>query len=98
MGADNWTLCPRCQSVDEVDKLKKKLEDSYGKIPAKEYLKLVSDLDKLKDKRRELPSESVAEYYELGITKEGKFYISYSAECRNEGCGFKHNFKHEEKL
>jgi hypothetical protein len=47
------------------------------------------------------PDQTLREDYEIGIY-EGEFYIRYKGHCqpgeRYGGCGFKHTFKHDEKI
>jgi hypothetical protein len=36
------------------------------------------------------------EDYEIGMLRDGEFYVYYRGECAD--CGFKHEFRHEENL
>lgn len=92
MSADNWTYCPRCRErTDKLNETRIKAPGkAYGKVAQDIYLKLLEDAKKL------VPyDESLREDYEIGIDKEGKFYVDYSAGC---DCGFKFQYKHEEKI
>lgn len=93
MSADNWTLCPRCLKTcsEEWEKYLAETRASYGKVPASDYIEAIAKAEKplrLEDTFRE--------DYEIGITKDGKFIVSYGGSC--ERCGFKHEFKHEKQL
>jgi len=92
MSTDNWGTCPKCGGVDseEWERDKKKLEESYGKIPADEYLDLLAAfLAAFTEEPDEV--ETLREDYELGIL-DGEFYVIYHAGCTK--CGFKYEFKH----
>jgi predicted Zn-ribbon and HTH transcriptional regulator len=99
MSADNWTQCPKCKKnkEDECDELDKQVVVSYGKIPADDYISLVEKSSKLADqlKNRTVPEDTLREDYELRI-RDGEFSVSYYASCKT--CGFKFEFKHEEKV
>lgn len=97
MGADSWTICPKClinareANAGAQARRQEKLDAAYGKVSAAEYLKLL-----------EAPAppeveveETFAEYLEAGLTKAGKFYIRYSGGCRK--CKFKFDFAHEQQ-
>ena len=93
MGADNWATCPKCLKAaqDRKDKEIKKADDSYGKIPADAYLKLreAAAVPVLID-------QTFREDYEIGIDKEGGFYVSYSGSCAK--CGLKYSHKYTEQI
>lgn len=91
MIADNYRKCPCCLAKEtaRVNAAVAKVAASYGVVSAADY----DDL-KAACQRRVTP-ENLAEYYELGVDRDGKFFVSYSCCCRE--CGFKHTFKHEEQ-
>ncbi len=95
MSADNWADCPRCKKQAELkfNTKVKRLADSYGNMSEDDYLGLRDEVAK----GLNVPKETLSEYYELGIYKD-KFGVSYKAECRTQGCGFGHTFKHDEEL
>lgn len=85
MSADAWRECPRCK-----DQLEEILKNSYGKVSAEEYLRIVSETE---DRIEETPFR---EDYEILMDDEGEFYINYHGECTQ--CGLKHKFKHTEQV
>lgn len=99
MSADNWTQCPRClvtnkAKADELDKI---ASEAYGKVSAEKFDQLRQDAFSFR-KAITLDgnfTETLREDYEIGI-QNGEFSVGYYAEC--ETCGFKFEFKHEEKV
>jgi hypothetical protein len=96
MSADNWRVCPRCLAIAKAKYFadKQRVEDAYGQVGMEEYLKLVTGLG-------EPPTffgkpESLREDYEIILTVNGEFFISYV--CRCENCDFRHEFNHIEEL
>lgn len=94
MGADNWAVCPQCldKTVQARVNALKIAEDSYGKIPAEEFIKR-------RDEAVAMPlqvKESLAEYEHLGITPEGLFYIEYNSSCNN--CGFSFLYTYDQQV
>ena len=78
MSADAWEDCVFCSKND-----KKKLKDSYGKIPQKEYEKLKKELS--------IPEGATVRLdYEVAIV-DGELYINASAQCQT--CGATWSFK-----
>lgn len=94
MSADNYSACPRCvKELEAAATLALMMaDDAYGKVDRQTYAYLEVQADKAQ-KASEEPPDTLEEYYEIGIDDAGKFYVHYSAECRN--CTFKHEFKHE---
>ena len=93
MSANNWRTCPRCmkQALETKDRLQKQATESYGKIPVDEYVKFQ------KAAERDISlEETLREDYEIGIDVTGDFSASYRAHCSS--CGFKYEFKHNEKV
>lgn len=92
MSADNWAVCPNCKVMKECAfaKTEREVKESYGKIPAEEYLAALKALTP-PDLKQEFRED-----YELGVTADGEFYVSYSGTCRD--CGFNHVYKHSEQL
>ncbi|GAF68325.1 unnamed protein product, partial [marine sediment metagenome] len=45
MSADNWRECPKCSkdAIARKEALANKVIESYGKIPAEEYLSLIAE-------------------------------------------------------
>lgn len=90
MSADNWTYCPRCTKsfFQKRKKFYQKIEDSYGTIPAIEYMDLIE-----KAKNPVKQEETLREDYEIGH-QNNEFYIIYKACCQK--CDYTFKFKHEE--
>lgn len=91
MSADNWAICPKCQRLadDNKEKLENKLERSYGKIPAEEYLNL------LEESRQPVKLDfTLREDYEIGI-QNNEFYVRYKGNCK---CGFNYEYKYDKVI
>lgn len=89
MSADAWRVCPNCKVVAETA-YAEKISQSYGKVTAEEYLKLVAAT-----KMPEL-HESLREDYELGTYEDREFSVNYSCACTK--CGFSFSFEHKQKV
>jgi hypothetical protein len=87
MSADAWRVCPKC-----LQKAENKKESSYGKVSEEQYLRILSELDNLKDE----DIETLREDYEMFTNYEGKFYVSYSCSC--SVCHFNFEYKYEKDL
>jgi len=80
MSADNWATCPKCRKI-ERDAFEAKLakhKESYGKIPADEFIANAQAIEAI------YPNESnltLREDWELGTCEDGKFYVIYSSSC-----------------
>lgn len=93
MSADNWASCPKCLANHQkaVAQRQKNAEESYGKIPAKEYLKLLKGAE---DKKK--PSvDTLREDYYIGVNEQGVFRVSYLGSCSE--CDFSFSYEHEEE-
>jgi len=64
-------------------------EDSYGKIPAAEYAKMMAEANEEHE-----PEETMREDYEIGVDELGEFEAYYRCSC--ERCGFEFRFTHKE--
>ncbi len=95
MSADNWSQCPRCRIRvwDEKKAALEAVQATYGKIPADDF---VADLERAKGMNTDLDN-SVREDYEIFIDEHGRFVVSYSAGCRNGGCGYSFEYNHQEQ-
>lgn len=93
MSADNWGICPRCYKKynDDKNDLIDKVADARKNKSIDEWEALRKQLDEM-----EGPQYSLREDYESFVSKEGRFYISYSGVC--ETCGFSKQLKIDEKL
>ena len=92
MSASNWAICPACQKnrENEIDEFEIKINDSYGKVPTKEYLELVAKSESLEAVINN-PSLDLREYYEIGIDDNGEFYVIYNSSC--EVCKFSYDYR-----
>ena len=92
MSADNWRGCPKCNHIEAVKRseFKKDIDDSYGKIPAKEYLKKLEEYENPKPL-----GETLREDFSIGIIGD-EFVVFYKARC--DRCGFKHKFEKREDI
>jgi len=97
MGADNWATCPRCKekAFQEYHKAVKTVSDAYGKVPEEDYQTMKAQLPNLDPNKGEKHC-TLREDYDLGIDEDGTFEVSYCAHCKE--CGFKFDYKHEEKV
>ena len=91
MSATDWDVCPQCIKHNNKDILQAEqdLEDQYGKVDAKEYLRLKGKFDK---RAVEVLSPTLREDYYQGISTEGKYEVSYRASC--DKCGYSFNYKY----
>jgi adenosine/AMP kinase len=99
MSADRWTQCPQCYVRNKAiaEELEKLASESYGNVSAENF-------DELREQaisfRKSIASDdsfcsSLREDYSVGI-HNGEFSVGYYASCQT--CGFKFEFKHEEKV
>jgi len=87
MSADAWRTCPNC-----LKKAENKKEVSYGKVSEEEYLRVVLELEDLKDQE----VQTLREDYEMFTDEDGQFYASYSCSCSM--CHFSFVYKYEKDL
>lgn len=93
MSANNWRVCPKCVIKKNTERAREysEVEQSYGKVPEREYRKMLNDLADNKVKHE----ETLREDFEIGIDGH-EFYVDYSARCGE--CGFCFKFKKTERL
>jgi hypothetical protein len=94
MSAKNWTACPQCKlrTLTKHLEMSRALEEAYGKVSHKKYLKMQEELEAEGKK----PAETtLREDYHIGPDGD-KFMVGYRCSC--ERCGFEFRFKHEVKL
>lgn len=94
MSADNWTECPNCRvaSQHEIEKLRIKLIEEYGKLPQAEYLGLHNELqEKIKMMRESRPAHSLREDSTSTIWADGVLHIEYDASCKK--CKYRVTYK-----
>ena len=84
MSADNWAVCPLCVRLAKQEKLA-----LYGKVSEEEYLDAVKRYDKIIASSNE---NTLREDYDIGISKDGTFTVSYSGSCKR--CGLKYQYKY----
>lgn len=97
MSADNWAVCPQCKLRGQYEVCEKdaSVAESYGKIPAEEYMQALRDAAEFR-KDLDTKLDTLREDYGIGITEDGEFYVSYRGCC--DKCGLLHEFKSKEKL
>lgn len=93
MSADNWSKCPNCSEIkqNKIDKLDKKITNSYGKIDEEKYVALQKTLTVLLIYQVE---ETLREDYEIGMN-DGVFYAIYDCSCSK--CGWNWHEKIEKQ-
>lgn len=77
MSADNWAVCPRCESV-EIEKaeiLQREVRESYGVIPFPEWDALRAEANKPL-----LLNPTFRENYEWSLC-DGEVYGAYLGKC-----------------
>jgi len=84
MSADNWSVCPKCNKENV-----KKIQDSYGKIPPEEYLKLINETKGPYEKF------TLREDYSIHTREDGTFRIVYDCHCKKCGWGFEFNLEQD---
>lgn len=97
MSADGYRVCPKCHAgrIIEHKNLSRELDESYGKIPAKDYLALQEKVAELEEQLGKENDYSLAEYREVWISSDGVFSVRYSGSCRK--CDFTFRFDHKEQ-
>ena len=95
MSADNWAICPRCQSGQRVHvaDLQRTADGAYGTVSVQEFDAMRSAAEEAA--KVELKA-TFREDYEIGAYDDGMLYISYSGSC--SVCGLSAEFKHEERF
>jgi predicted Zn-ribbon and HTH transcriptional regulator len=99
MSADKWTQCPRCYVTNRsrANELDREASESYGNVSVEKFDELRRHAEYF---RKSLTTDdnicfTLREDYEIGI-RDGEFSVYYGASCQT--CGFKFEFKHEEKV
>lgn len=95
MSADAWSICPKCaRKADEESRGKvQKAAEAYGKVEAREYEKI------LKEARQPINlEETLRQDFEIWVDEDGKFTISFYAQCTETECDFKYQYKYEEQI
>ena len=100
MSANNWAECPKCRtdSLVDVSKREAALKKLYGKIPVEDYIRKTGELQA--ERYRMFPdggteATSFREDYEIGMSAQGEFTVSYRGCC--EKCGLTFTFSHEQQ-
>jgi hypothetical protein len=93
MSADRWGICSKCTQEwnKKLKELKIEADNSYGKVPAEEYLNL---LDRYSSPER--LDESLREDWEIYMGESGKFFFNYSCSCIF--CKFSYEYRYEENI
>ena len=93
MSADRWSKCPFCvkKKEKEIQSLKDKnikiIGQKYGSVSIEQFEELKS---KLKNEEKKLEAQllneddtyTVQEYFQLGLTDDGTFFVNYGAVCQ----------------
>ena len=98
MSADNWGMCPRCfiKAKAVKEKEKAELDSIYGKVTSERYLRALSAFDKKYPDSLVLIDGTFREDYEIGIDRDGEFYINYRAKCSI--CNFSFEYKFQQHV
>jgi len=93
MSANNWAICPKCKIKHEEDATKRlaDAQEKYGKIPAEEFIIILAEAKKVS-----ILKESLREDYEIGVDKQGEFYVNYGCCCQT--CRFIYEYRFNKKL
>lgn len=89
MGADNWTICPKCKAKQVADEIQqqKDIAAAYGKVSMAIYTDMQNkSLPKLR--------ETLGEDYEIYMEDTGLLIIKYLCHC--DRCGFE--FSHSQNI
>ena len=91
MSADNWAVCPKCKQerMLKIEKLHKKIKDSYGEISEIDYLDLLKEV---KEVVKESDDHTLREDYDIGTFDGDHFEVNYGALC--EVCNFKFSYQY----
>lgn len=78
MGANSWSICPRCLHTATVmfKKEEKKIENLYGKVPVKEFDARRATLGSIDTET----FRTFREDYEIGI-EGGEVQVDYHGQC-----------------
>jgi hypothetical protein len=92
MSANNWRVCPACKRRLEVEQAARAqaVRDAYGKVSAEQYEEMRCAAEEVV---ADLLEKTMREDWEIGTGRDGKFFVSYRAKCKN--CRFDYSFKHE---
>ena len=98
MSTDNWSLCPKCLALERkaYESAAQAFKDDYGKIPAEEYEKCRQALEKQKGALENKENYTLREDYEVTITEEGVFFVSYRGQCQT--CDFRHEYSYNKQV
>jgi|SRR5688572_22887935 len=86
MAASNWAICPRCKLADEEKFAKDKaaVQEAYGKVSEQQY----SNMKLALESRGSYQAQDFREDWEIGVTLDGTFSISYEGRCGRCGLGY----------
>ncbi len=96
MSADAWATCPRChaQRVSEKIAQKQAMDAAYGKVAVEDFDKIRAIAEAPLEEFGNI--EEMREDYEFYINEDGIFSADFKAKCKNEGCGFKFTYHHDD--
>ena len=91
MSADNWAICPRCKSAADAVSVQRReeVERAYGRVAPEKYIEMLDNADA---KDREGISPTFREDYQIGLTADGVFFVSYRGACE---CGAAFDYDYE---
>lgn len=93
MSADNWRVCPVClkRADDDRNVRLAAVAELYGKVPAEKWAAKQTKAAQPVDLEHTLRED-----YEVGLSEDGRFYVSYCGSC--DVCGLEHRHKVEQQL
>jgi hypothetical protein len=93
MSADNWTVCPKCyaSALTKKAKLDNDVQKNYGKTSIANFLILKKEAEEFDPERID---PTMREDYELGVNRDGTFYVIYSCSCNQ--CSFNFSYRKED--
>ncbi len=94
MSADNWAVCPRCDSARDRELARRgaEVDAAYGKVTPEDFDVMRRDLRAFAGQRVD---NTFREDYEIGV-HDGVFSVDYRGHC--ETCDLQHSFKTEAPL
>lgn len=93
MGADRWSVCPRCfdMATAQMEAARGELAAAYGKVPAEEYerLRKLAETDIEHD-------DTVREDWDIYGFDEGVIHVGYLGRCKT--CGLEAKIQYDLKF
>ena len=94
MSADSWAICPQCHDKHllSIEGYAGRVNSAYGSVSPEEFIKLVADLEEMKNEEEEC---TLREVYSRGIVDD-EYCSRYFAGC--SACGWKYSKRINEKV